>query len=91
MSSPTTSSSTRATAARSSRPTRPGRAALEGVDVLIDGPYERGLDDGRGIRGSANQRVWRLSANAGDFDYEGAERATQSFVFDDVVFMAGLT
>lgn len=66
-------------------------AALEGVDVLIDGPYERGLDDGRGIRGSANQRVWRLSANAGDFDYEGAERATQSFVFDDVVFMAGLT
>lgn len=63
-------------------------AALELVDVLIDGAYERELDDGRGLRGSSNQRVIRLTPD--DFDYEGAERVTQSFVFGDSVLLAGL-
>lgn len=63
--------------------------ALAYVDVLVDGPYERGLDDGRGVRGSTNQRVIRLGADDG-YDYEGAERASQTFVLGDVIFVAGL-
>ena len=36
----------------------PGVAALLAeVDVLIDGPYVSALNDGRGLRGSSNQRV----------------------------------
>lgn len=64
-------------------------AALEGIDVLVDGPYERALDDGRGIRGSSNQCVWRLGGDDG-FDYEGVERRAQTFVFGDTVIIAGL-
>lgn len=69
----------------------PRRArALEGIDVLVDGPYERALNDGRGVRGSSNQRVWRLTDPDDPYDYEGVERRTQTFVFGDTVLMAGL-
>lgn len=37
------------------------RALLELTDVLIDGEYVEALNDGRGIRGSSNQRVICLS------------------------------
>lgn len=63
-------------------------AALEGVDVLIDGAYEQDLDDGRGLRGSSNQRVIRYAPD--DFDYEGAARATQTFLCGGTAFMVGL-
>ncbi len=31
------------------------------ADVLVTGPYRRGLDDGRGLRGSSNQRILLVS------------------------------
>jgi len=37
------------------------RALLEQVDVLIDGPYIRELDDGIPYRGSSNQRILALT------------------------------
>ncbi|WP_405604145.1 radical SAM protein [Streptomyces sp. NBC_01410] len=44
------------------RPPYPGVADLLGrLDVLIDGQYVARLDDGRGLRGSANQTVHHLT------------------------------
>ena len=63
--------------------------ALQHVGILIDGPYIKELDDGRGIRGSSNQVVHRL--REGDaFEYEAAQRRTQSFVIGDTMLMVGL-
>lgn len=44
------------------RPPGPGVDDLLAlVDVLIDGPYAAGLDDGAGLRGSSNQTVHHLT------------------------------
>jgi anaerobic ribonucleoside-triphosphate reductase activating protein len=46
-----------------------GVASLLGeVDVLIDGPYVARLDDGRGLRGSSNQRVHHLTERLREAD-----------------------
>lgn len=37
------------------------QALLERIDLLIDGPYRAELDDGKTLRGSANQRVIPLT------------------------------
>lgn len=55
------------------RPPAPGVAELLALtDVLIDGLYVARLDDGKGLRGSGNQRVHhltpRLAACGYDFD-----------------------
>ena len=34
---------------------------LENIDLLIDGPYVRELDDGKSLRGSSNQKVIPLT------------------------------
>ena len=39
---------------------------LEQTDLLIDGPYQKELDNGRSQVGSANQRVLNLSGNIPD-------------------------
>jgi anaerobic ribonucleoside-triphosphate reductase activating protein len=36
-------------------------ALLAETDILIDGLYEKSLDDGRGLRGSSNQRIHALT------------------------------
>ncbi len=36
-------------------------AFLDQIDLLIDGPYIRELNDGRGLRGSSNQRILPLT------------------------------
>lgn len=47
-------------------PPDPGVARLLAcVDVLVDGQYVAELNDGRGLRGSRNQRVHRLNSWAG--------------------------
>ncbi|WP_329461488.1 4Fe-4S single cluster domain-containing protein [Streptomyces sp. NBC_01431] len=45
------------------------------VDVLIDGLYVAGLNDGRGLRGSTNQRIHHLSPRLEDSGYDFANRA----------------
>jgi anaerobic ribonucleoside-triphosphate reductase activating protein len=53
------------------RPPSPGVPELLGeVDVLIDGRYVAALDDGRGLRGSSNQRVHHLTGRHADGDYD---------------------
>ncbi len=43
------------------------RQLLEYTDVLIDGPYIQELDDGKGIRGSGNQRIISLTGRLDPF------------------------
>ncbi len=40
---------------------RDARKALQMIDLLIDGPYVEELNDGRGLRGSSNQRLHFLT------------------------------
>jgi anaerobic ribonucleoside-triphosphate reductase activating protein len=56
-------------------PPNPGvPALLAEVDVLIDGLYVRGRDDGRGLRGSTNQRIHHLTDRLADSGYDFAAR-----------------
>jgi anaerobic ribonucleoside-triphosphate reductase activating protein len=52
---------------------------LEQTDVLIDGPYVRARDDGRGLRGSDNQRIHHLTGRlAGSgYDFEARPRTAE--------------
>lgn len=45
------------------------------VDVLIDGLYVAGRNDGRGLRGSANQRIHHLTGRLADSGYDFAHRS----------------
>ncbi|MEV6956458.1 4Fe-4S single cluster domain-containing protein [Streptomyces sp. NPDC051183] len=57
------------------RPPNPGVAELlAAVDVLIDGRYVAALDDGRGLRGSSNQRVHHLTRRLTECGYDFAHR-----------------
>ncbi|MDH6541091.1 4Fe-4S single cluster domain-containing protein [Streptomyces lavendulae] len=58
-----------------SAPPSPGvPALLAAVDVLIDGLYVAALDDGRGLRGSTNQRIHHLTRRLADRGYDFAHR-----------------
>ncbi|GLV86454.1 hypothetical protein Slala03_61430 [Streptomyces lavendulae subsp. lavendulae] len=58
-----------------SAPPSPGvPALLAAVDVLIDGRYVAALDDGRGLRGSTNQRIHHLTRRLADCGYDFAHR-----------------
>ncbi len=57
------------------------RELLSRVDLLIDGPYIRQLDDGKGLRGSSNQRVICLTDRYKDYlnDYGVGSRKIEYF------------
>jgi anaerobic ribonucleoside-triphosphate reductase activating protein len=64
-------------------PPGPGVAGLlSRVDVLIDGRYVAALDNGRGLRGSTNQRVHQLTDRLRHtgFDFEHGPRRTEIVV-----------
>ncbi len=65
---------------------------LARVDVLIDGPYIESLNDGKGLRGSTNQRVHRLSerGKAMDFDFENCPRRVEIQVSEHETLMVGI-
>jgi anaerobic ribonucleoside-triphosphate reductase activating protein len=57
------------------RPPSPGvPGLLAAVDVLIDGLYVAPLDDGRGLRGSSNQRIHHLTRRLADCGYDFGHR-----------------
>ncbi|WP_051366077.1 4Fe-4S single cluster domain-containing protein [Hamadaea tsunoensis] len=73
------------------RPPSPGVADLLGeVDVLIDGVYVAARDDGRGLRGSTNQRIHRLTGRLSGFDFEGAHRQAELHISGGEVLMVGV-
>ena len=54
---------------------------LSKIDLLIDGPYIRHLDDGKSLRGSSNQRIIPLTDRYKDYlsEYGTGQRLTESF------------
>jgi anaerobic ribonucleoside-triphosphate reductase activating protein len=75
------------------RPPVPGVTELLAlVDVLIDGQYVTSLDDGRGLRGSSNQRVHHLTprlAGSG-YDFTGGPRTAEITVDGPTALLVGV-
>jgi anaerobic ribonucleoside-triphosphate reductase activating protein len=73
-------------------PQRPGvEEYLKRLDVLIDGPYVRELDNGvRGLKGSANQVVHHLSGRLQHFDFDNAPRHPEIRVQDQQIMFVGI-
>lgn len=69
-----------------------GRDLLSLIDLLIDGPYIRQLDDGKSLRGSSNQRVIPLTDRYTDqlHLYGSTERVTEQFVHSNHVNIVGI-
>jgi anaerobic ribonucleoside-triphosphate reductase activating protein len=75
------------------RPPSPGvPALLREVDVLIDGLYVTALDDGRGLRGSSNQRVHHLTGRhaEGGYDFAGRPRTAEIAVTGPEALLIGV-
>ncbi|MEV0695107.1 4Fe-4S single cluster domain-containing protein [Streptomyces sp. NPDC050388] len=76
-----------------SHPPAPGVTELLGLlDVLIDGQYVAGLDDGKGLRGSSNQRVHHLTprlAGCG-YDFTGRSRTAEITVDGTTALLVGV-
>lgn len=62
------------------------------VDVLIDGPYVDGRDDGHGLRGSDNQRIHHLTGRLRDcgYDFAGRRRTVEVRVRDRAAVLVGV-
>jgi anaerobic ribonucleoside-triphosphate reductase activating protein len=75
------------------RPPGPGvPRLLEQVDVLIDGPYVAARNDGRGLRGSSNQRIHHLTDRlaASDYDFAGRPRTVEIGTTDREALLIGV-
>ncbi|TDB83717.1 radical SAM protein [Actinomadura sp. KC216] len=70
---------------------RPGpEVLLDEVDVLIDGRYVDVLDDDRGMRGSTNQRVHRLTDRLDGADFQTGPRRTEIRVSAERALLVGV-
>jgi anaerobic ribonucleoside-triphosphate reductase activating protein len=74
-----------------------GRPQLDGVagllaqvDVLVDGPYVAGLDNGQGLRGSTNQRVHHLTGRLSGYPFETAPRTAELRIGPAEALMVGV-
>ncbi|MBE1484383.1 4Fe-4S single cluster domain-containing protein [Plantactinospora soyae] len=67
-------------------------ALLAEVDVLIDGLYVAARNDGRGLRGSTNQRIHHLTGRLSDsdYDYENRERVSELQQVDGELLLVGV-
>ena len=65
-------------------------ALLDAVDVVIDGRYNEELNDGQGLRGSANQVVHYTTDRLNDCELERLERSVEVVVQPDGVLVVGL-
>ncbi len=65
---------------------------LEQIDLLIDGPYIKELDDGKSLRGSSNQRVHTLTDRYKDYLhlYGTEDRKTEVFKHGDFINIVGI-
>ena len=63
------------------------------IDILIDGPYIKSLNDGLSLRGSSNQKVHLLTnryINVVDQYYEITQRSTELHMLNKELFLAGI-
>lgn len=70
--------------------TRSHRELLDQVDVLIDGRYEAAVNDGRGLRGSTNQRVHHLTDRLRGHDFTTRERTAEIRVTTREMMLVGI-
>ncbi len=68
------------------------RKFLAMIDLLIDGPYIRELDDGRSLRGSSNQRVLFLTDRYREYggEYGADGRGSEKFYHGIYVHEIGI-
>lgn len=64
--------------------------ALSHLAVLVDGPYLEALDDGVGLRGSANQRIHVFRHAERYAGAERQERAVQNISYGSQLLMIGI-
>lgn len=63
---------------------------LDNISLLIDGPYVDALNDGKGLRGSSNQRIIRLNSRVEYGDLENQKRKLQLMSFDQKIIEIGI-
>lgn len=63
---------------------------LEQVDLLIDGPYIESKNDGKGLRGSNNQRFIRLTNRLQGYEFENLPRRAEITIQNGEMFVAGI-
>lgn len=72
-------------------PPDPGVHDLLGqVDVLIDGPYIARLNDNRGLRGSANQRIHHLTGRLTHENLDSQLRKAEIHLLDGQAMLIGV-
>jgi anaerobic ribonucleoside-triphosphate reductase activating protein len=73
------------------QPPSPGvKLLLAQVDVLIDGPYIAGLNENRGLRGSANQRIFYLTSRLTAYFLEETPRRAEIQIQEGQAFLVGV-
>ncbi len=65
-------------------------ALLNQIDVLIDGPYIARLNDGKGLRGSSNQRILHLTNRMHDFEFEDQPRRIEVAIDNGELLAVGI-
>lgn len=63
---------------------------LSQIDVLIDGPYEKELNDNRGMRGSSNQKIHHLTDRLRCYDFENQPRNAEIYIRDGELLFVGV-
>lgn len=63
---------------------------LEQLDVLIDGQFVPSLNDGKGMRGSSNQRIHYLSDRLRGYPFEEKSREIEIHIIDGQLLMTGV-
>jgi len=63
---------------------------LDLLDVLIDGPYVKELDDNLGLRGSSNQKIHQFTPRLAYYNFETAPRNVEFFINNHNIILAGV-
>lgn len=66
------------------------RKFLTQIDLLVDGPYMLEKNDGKGLRGSSNQRFIFLSERFRGLDFENYPRDMEIRIEKEHIFMVGI-
>ncbi len=63
---------------------------LSSISVLIDGEYVDELNDGKGIRGSSNQKIHYLKPGYEQIHLDDTERTLQTFRYNNQILVIGI-
>jgi anaerobic ribonucleoside-triphosphate reductase activating protein len=66
------------------------KRVIDELDVLIDGRYVQTLDDGKGLRGSINQRVIHITDKLKESDFKNCKREVQLRHIDNELVTIGI-